>query len=189
MSFLKYSERDVRGLLARAIRVRWPAERLLVLTPCDKLSPGGGRFSLEFERPAVESPGLEPEIGSENGFLAVTQSRLIFQEEVSSGLLLRAISIVIGGVAIAVLFFGDGLASFLPMAAMAVALWGVAKVLEMMLLARADIEFDRVGNLDPSSQRIEGTARNGARYRLGVPDPSDFLLVAALVQGRGAAAA
>ncbi len=175
MSFLKYSERDVRGLLARAIRVRWPAERLLVLTPCDRLSPGGG--------------GLEPEIGSENGFLAVTQSRLIFQEEVSSGLLLRAISIVIGGVAIAVLFFGDGLASFLPMAAMAVALWGVAKVLEMMLLARADIEFDRVGNLDPSSQRIEGTARNGARYRLGVPDPSDFLLVAALVQGRGAAAA
>ena len=190
MSFLKYSERDVRGLLARAIRVRWPAERLLVLTACDKFNPEGARrFSLGLEQAAVESPRLEPEIGSENGFLAVTQSRLIFQEEVSSGLLLRAISIVIGAVAIAVLFFGDGLASFLPMATMALALWGLAKILEMMLLARADIEFDRVGTLDPSSQRIEGTGRNGARYRLGLPDPSDFLLVAALVEGRGAAAA
>ncbi len=190
MSFLKYSEREVRGLLARAIRVRWPAEHLLVLTACDKVSSEGGRpFSLGLEQAAVESPGVESEIGSENGFLAVTQSRLIFQEDVSSGLLLRAISIVIGAVAVAVLFFGDGLASFLPMATMALALWGVAKILEMMLLARADIEFDRVGTLDPSSQRIEGTGRNGARYRLGLPDPSDFLLVAALVEGRGAAAA
>jgi len=157
----------------------------LVLTACDKVSSEGGRhLSLEVEQAAIESPRLESEIGPENGFLAVTQSRLIFQEDVSSGLLLRAISIVIGAVAVAVLFFGDGLTSFLPMAAMALALWGVARILEMMLLARADIEFDRVGDLDPSSQRIEGTATNGSRYRLGVLDPSDFLLVAALVNGR-----
>lgn len=190
MSLLKYSEGDVRGLLSRAIRVRWPAEQLLVLTACDKVGSDGGQYiAPELEPAALGSNRIEPEVGSENGFLAVTESRLIFQEEVSSGLLLRAISIVIGALAVAVLFFGDGLASFLPMAAMALILWGAAKVLEMMLVARADIEFDRVGNLDPSSQRIEGTARNGARYRLGVPDPSDFLLVAALVEGRGAAAA
>lgn len=190
MSLLKYSERDVRRLLARAIRVRWPAERLLVLTACDKVSSDGWRhIAHELEQAAIEPPRVDPEIGSENGFLAVTQSRLIFQEEVSSGLLLRAISVVVGALAVAVLFFGDGLASFLPMAAMALMLWGIAKVLEMMLAARADIEFDQVGNLDPASQRIEGTASNGTRYRLGVPDPSDFQLVTALVEGRGSAAA
>lgn len=161
-----------------------------MLTASDKVSSDDGHHVVwELERPAVESPRIEREIGSENGFLAVTQSRLIFQEEVSGGLLLRAISAVIGALAVATLFFGDGLTSFLPMAAMALVLWGVAKILEMMLAARGDIEFDRVGNLDPSSQRIEGTAGNGARYRLGVPDPSDFLLVAALIEGRGAAAA
>lgn len=192
MSLLKYSEGEVRGLLARAIRVRWPAERLLVLTACDKVSSDGWHHivqELEQAASTIEQPRAEPEIGSEIGYLAVTQTRLIFQEEVTSGLLLRAISIVVGALAVAVLFFGDGLASFLPMAAMALALWGIAKILEMMLAARADIEFDQVGHVDPASQRIEGTARNGALYRLGVPDPSDFRLVAALVEGRGAAAA
>jgi hypothetical protein len=190
MSLLKYSEPDLRGLLSRAIRVRWPAEQLLVLTACQNVD-GDGSHHLppELERAASSLPRIEPNVGSEHGFLAVTQSRLIFQEEVSSGLLLRAISVVVGVLAVAVLFFGDGLTSFLPMAAMALALWGVAKVLEMMLVARADIEFDRVGKLDSSSQRIEGTSSNGTLYRLGIPDPSDFLLVAALVMGRGAAAA
>jgi hypothetical protein len=167
MGLLRYSEPDLRGILARAIKVRWPAEQLVVLTSCHKVSDTG--------------------VGAERGFLAVTQSRLIFQEEVSGGLLLRAISIIIGVLAVAVLFFGEGLGSFLPMAAMSLVLWGVAKLLEMLLVARADIEFGQVGKLDSSLQRIEGTARNGILYRLGVPDPSDFLLVAALVQGRAAA--
>jgi hypothetical protein len=130
---------------------------------------------------------VEAEGASERGFLAVTQSRLIFQEEVGTGLLLRSISLVIGALSVSALFFGDGLRSFLPMATMALALWGVAKVVEMLLVARADIEFDRVGTMDSVSQRIEGTATNGVRYRLGIPDPSDFLLVAALVRGRAAA--
>jgi hypothetical protein len=188
MGLLKYSEPDLRGLLNRAIKVRWPAEQLVVLTSCHKVTSDGGHDLIQdFEPPWVEMPPADPEVGSERGFLAVTQARLIFQEEVSGGLLLRAISIIIGVLAVAVLFFGDGLGSFLPMAAISVILWGVAKVLEMLLVARADIEFDQVGSLDSSLQRIEGTARNGTRYRLGVPDPSDFLLVAALVQGRAAA--
>jgi hypothetical protein len=188
MSLLKYSESDLRALLCQAIRVRWPAERLLVLTGCDKVSSEVGHYlPPDLELAALRTPSVEPERGSERGFLAVTQSRLIFQEEVSTGLLLRSISLVIGAFAVAALFLGEGIRSFLPMATMALALWGVAKVVEMTVIARADIEFDRVGALDSASQRIEGTARNGVRYRLGIPDPSDFLLVAALVRGRAAA--
>jgi hypothetical protein len=188
MGLLKYSEPDLRGLLNRAIKVRWPAEQLVVLTSCQKVNADGPYdVSRELDLPGADMPRIVPDVGSERGFLAATQSRLIFQEEVSGGLLLRAISIIIGVLAVAVLFFGDGMGSFLPMGAMSVMLWGVAKVLEMLLVARADIEFDQVGTVDPSLQRIEGTARNGARYRLGVPDPSDFLMVAALVQGRTAA--
>lgn len=190
MSLLKYSEPDLRGLLSRAIRARWPAEQLVVLTSCHRVSSDArDHLPQEFELAGLETPRIEPDIGSERGFLAVTQSRLIFQEESTGGLLLRAISIIIGVLAVAVLFLGDGLGSFIPMATMSLVLWGVAKVLEMLLVARADIEFDRVGSLDSSSQRIEGTARNGTLFRIGVPDPSDFLLVVALVQGRGTAAA
>jgi hypothetical protein len=191
MSFLRYSEPDLRDLLSRAIRTRWPTEKLVVLTSCKHLSSHQVQ-SLPSVLQEVEAPAPEgdPEIGgSEAGFLAVTQSRLIFQEDMSSGLVLRAISAVVGALAVAVLFFGDGLGTFLPMAAVAVALWGVAKVLEMFLVGRDDIAFDHVGRLDSSSQWLEGTGRNGTLYRLGVPDRSDFLLVASLVMGRGAEAA
>jgi hypothetical protein len=188
MGLIKYSEPDLRGLLARAIKVRWPAEQLVVLTSCHKVSADRAYdLTSDIDLAGAVTPRIDPGVGAERGFLAVTQSRLIFQEEVSGGLLLRAISIIIGVLPVAVLFFGDGLGSFLPMAAMSLVLWGVAKVLEMLLVARADIEFGQVGKLDSSLQRIEGTARNGILYRLGVPDPSDFLLVAALVQGRAAA--
>jgi hypothetical protein len=189
MGLLKYSEHDLRGLLSRVIHVRWPAEKLLLLTPCRKDSAEPGRLPSELHRAELGIDRGEVEPGSERGFLAATQSRLIFHEEVTSGLLVRAISIIIGVLAVAVLFFGDGLASFLPMGAMALALWGIAKVLEVLLAGRAEIAFTQVANLDPASQRIEGMARNGTLYRLGVPDPSDFLLVSALVQGRGATAA
>jgi hypothetical protein len=187
MGLLKYSEHDLRGLLSRVIHVRWPAEKLLLLTPCRK-DPDHSGYVIQVE-PAELGIEPEPEPSSERGFLAATQSRLIFHEEVTSGLLLRAISIIIGALAVAVLFFGDGLTSFLPMGAIAVALWGIAKVLEHLLAARAEIAFTQIANLDAVSQLIEGRARNGTLYRLGVPDPSDFLLVAALVQGRGTAAA
>ena len=65
--------------------------------------------------------------------MEVTQSRLIFQEEVTGALLLRAISIVMAFMAVSILFLGDGLGSFLPMAAASLGVWGVAKVLEMLL--------------------------------------------------------
>src|SRR2546426_12769241 len=97
MSLLKYSESDLRGLLCRAIRVRWPAEKLLVLTGCHKVSSEAGHYlPPDLELAAPRMPPVEAESGSERGFLAVTQSRLIFQEEVSTGLLLRSISLVIG---------------------------------------------------------------------------------------------
>lgn len=185
MGFLKYSEHDLRGLLSRVIHVRWPSEKLLLLTPCHKVGADG-----ELPREMVElatSP-REPEAPAERGFLAATQSRLIFHEEVTSGRLLRAISVILAVLAVAVLFFGDGVGTFLPMAAMALGLWGIAKIVEMLLAARAEIEFHRVGHMDPLSQRIEGITKSGIRYRLGVPDPSDFLLLSSLVE-RGATAA
>jgi hypothetical protein len=188
MGLLKYSEHDLRGLLSRVIHVRWPAENLLLLTPCRK-DPGDAAQVVHVEPAELGIDRPDPDPVSERGFLAATQSRLIFHEEVTSGLLLRAVSIIIGVLAVAVLFFGDGLTSFIPMGAIALALWGIAKALEHLLAARAEIAFTHVAKLDTVSQRIEGTARNGTLYRLGVPDPSDFILVAALVQGRGTAAA
>jgi hypothetical protein len=190
MTLLRYSEPDLRDLLSRAIKTRWPGERLLVLTSCRHVRSNGlPPLSPVLQQLDAPAPELESEIGSSPGFLAVTQSRLIFQETVSSGLMLRAISAVVGALAVAVLFFGDGLGTFLPMATAAVALWGLAKVVEIVLVGRDDIEFDHVGKLDPSLQWIEGRARNGTLHRLGVPDRSDFLLVASMVMGRGAAAA
>jgi len=186
MGLLKYSEHDLRGLLSRVIHVRWPAEKLLILTPCHMVGPDKDLPTVLDETssgPSVARPDVPPE----RGFLAATQSRLIFHEEVTAGLLVRAISVVVGFLSLAVLFLGDGVGTFLPMAAVALVLWGIAKVLEMLLAGKAEIEFDRVGHLDPFSQRIEGMTRNGTRYRLGVPDPSDFLLVVALVEGRAAA--
>lgn len=186
MGLLKYSEHDLRCLLSRVIHVRWPAEKLLILTRCHKV--GSDReLPIDLEEGPSRGAREEPEALPERGFLAATQSRLIFHEEVTGGLLLRAISLVLAFLSLTVLFFGDGIGTFLPMAAMALVLWGIAKVLEVLLAGRAEIEFDRVRHLDPFSQRIEGMGRNGIRYRLGVPDPSDFLLVVALVEGRAAA--
>jgi hypothetical protein len=187
MGLLRYSEHDLRALLSRVIHVRWPSEELMILTRCHKVSSETANLSPDLERPEVRVVRGESRSGSEHGFLAATQSRLIFQEEVTSALLLRTISLVIAAMAVAILFLGDGLGSFLPVAAASLGLWGLAKILEMLLAARTDIHYDWVGNLDPVSQRIEGMTKTGMRCHLGVPDSLDFDLVVALVEGRAAA--
>jgi hypothetical protein len=187
MGLLRYSEHDLRTVLSRVIHVRWPAEELLVLTRCHKVGSDTVYLSPELEPAAFGRVRRGVNSDSEHGFLAATQSRLIFQEEVTSALLLRAISLIMAFMAVAVLFLGDGLGSFLPIAAASLGVWGVAKVLEMLLAARTDIEFDWVGSLDPLSQRIEGMTRTGARCHLGVPDSFEFNRLAALVKGRAAA--
>jgi hypothetical protein len=184
MGLLRYSEGELRELLRRAVRIHWPGEDLVILTEC-------------LAEPASRDPAVgpdtppEPDVsgwGTSPAFLAATHSRLIYQERTTHAVLLKAIAVLLGTVAVAILFVGSGLAGFAAMGLTGLSLWTVAKVAELITVGRTSIEFHRVEVVDRFAQRIHGTVRSGAVYHLRVPDPSDFGMIASLVSGFGAAA-
>jgi hypothetical protein len=183
MGVIRYSEGELRDLLRRAVQIRWPGETLLIVTDCRAESPSGA-FPVT-EQDARRATGW----GDGNAVLAATRSRLIYQERTTHANLVKAMAAILSTVAVAVLFFGSGLASFAAIGLTGLSLWAIAKVVEVLTVGGTSIEFHRVEKVDRGAQRIDGAVGSGLVYRLLVPDPSDFGMIASLVNGHGQAAA
>lgn len=186
MGLFQYSESELRDLLARAVQIRWPDEHLLLLTPCHSETPGSDPFriagDLEHERHAASW-------GSGQAVLAATGSRLIYQERTTHAVLLKVIAAVLTTAAIAALFLGTGLGTFAAVGLAGLATWAAAKLVELFTVGGVSMEFHRVELVDRLDQRIDGTVPPGMAFRLRVPDPSDFGMIASLVNGYGRNAA
>jgi hypothetical protein len=166
--------------------VRWPGEVVMIVTPCSADATSGvAGLVAETSADRQELEALAPT----QAVLAATQSRLIYQERTSQAVLLRCIALVLGVIAVAVLYVGTGLVSFAAIGVAGLALWAGAKLLELLMVGRTSIDFRQIELLDRTSQRIDGTVRPGVRYRLRIPDPSDFGMIASLVDTFGTAAA
>jgi hypothetical protein len=184
MGLLRYSEGELRDLLVRAVRIRWPGEDVVIVTPCRAESPSANILGI----PATTDDVPPTTWGPTYAVLAATRSRLIYQERTTQAILLKAIAVGLGAVAVGVLFFGSGLVSFAAVGLIGLSLWVVAKVLELFTVGGTSIEFHRVEMVDRSAQRIDGSIVSGTTFRLRVPDPSDFGMICALVNSSGAAA-
>jgi len=187
MSFLRYSEPELRLLLARAISVRWPGERIVILTSCEANHPGPERTWPSFGEEQPLEPGWAG--AGNDAVVAATQSRLIYQERLTHTVLIRAIAALLATVAVATLFFGGGLSGFAMIGTAALTLWTAGKFAELFFVGRTAMEFDRVVLVDPTGQQIEGTVHPGNQFRLRVFDPSDFRVILSLLNSDGRAAA
>src|SRR5438093_12005180 len=137
MAFLRYSEPELRLLLARAISVRWPGEHIVILTPCLGDPPRTEPWHpLDEELPH----GAGWAGAGNDAVLAATQSRLIYQERLTHTVLVRAIAIILTVVAVAALFSGDGLARFAMIGTAALTLWTAAKSAELLFVGRIAME-------------------------------------------------
>jgi hypothetical protein len=185
MGLLRYTETELRELLGRSIRIHWPGEDLLVVTACRAEPAGADPLSSTDELTDPRSSGW----GSTQAVLAATGSRLIYQERTTHASLLKAIAAILAMVAVSTLFFGSGLVSFAAVGMTGLTVWVIAKLIELFTVGGTSIEFHRVEMVDRLAQQIVGTVRSGMVYRLRVPDPSDFGLIASLVNGYGRATA
>lgn len=186
MGLFQYSEGELRDLLARAVQIRWPGEHLLILTSCHSETPSSDPW------PIAEDPEHARHTaswGSGQAVLAATGSRLIYQERTTHAVLLKALAAVLITAASATLFVGAGLGSFAAVGLAGLATWVVAKLVELFTVGRTSIEFHRVEMVDRLGQRIDGTVPPGVAFRVRVPDPSDFGMIASLVNGYGRSAA
>jgi hypothetical protein len=190
MGLLRYSEQEFRDLVKRIIPVRWPNERMLLVTDCRgervpaALDPVDGPSDPFTLTEAFPSSG-----GHTKGFLAATQSRVIYQERLQGTALMKGIVALTAALALAALFFGNGLVDFLGMALLAWSLWLVARVAEHFIVGNVNIEFGRFAFVDPTAQQIDGMSLSGSVYRLHIPDASDFQLIRALAERQGSAEA
>jgi len=193
MAFLRYSEPELRDLIGRAISVRWPGERIVIVTPCRADLSGTARPWQPYESGAVEAvPGATVAAWADGGndaVVAATQSRLIYQERMTHTAVVRAIAIILRVLAVLTLFFGDGLSTFAMIGTAAVTLWSVSKLAELFLVGRTSMEYERVELIDPLGQQFGGTVQPGTTFRLRVLDPSDFRVILSLLSGYGQAAA
>lgn len=126
---------------------------------------------------------------AEEGFVGVTQARLIYQERTRHGLIFRLTALLLSLLAVASLFSGGSIGRFLAAATGAVLLWLGAKAVEAFGIGSGYVEFGRIWRIDREAQRIDGEGRWGIRYRIRIPDPSDFRMIVALATGGAAAAA
>src|SRR5262245_27988619 len=109
MGLLRYSEGELRELLTRAVRIRWPGEDVVVMTACRVETQTGDALSTSWEPREVRTTS---EWQPTRAFLAVTRRRLIYQERASQSVLLRTIAALIFAAAIVLLFAGPGLTKF-----------------------------------------------------------------------------
>jgi hypothetical protein len=189
MGFLRYSEPELRVALARAIAVRWPGERIVIVTPCeaDPAGPVAGMAALQdLAEPVPSAPTWA---GTSDAFVAATPFRLIYQERLTHAVLIRAVAVSLGIVAMATLFFGTGLTNFAVIATVALVLWTACKLTELLSVGRTAMDFGHVDLVDPTGQQIMGTVPSGGPFRVRVPDPSDFRVIVSLLHAHGEAAA
>lgn len=184
MSLIQYSEHDVRRLLSRVIPARWPHEALLFLTGC--CAERVGHQELAADDPRAGWRYYDRLSASDRrGFLAATQSRLIYQDRTTPGSIMTGLSVVIAAAGVAVLVLGHDLMSWLVMAALASLLWMISRIVDGVMAASVDLEFANILRVEDGTQRMVAVGRRDAVFTLHIDDPSDFRMVAALIGGLG----
>src|SRR5207302_4380273 len=174
-------EQQVRNVLTRVIPVRWPREGLVFITGC-RAEQVLGRAQGTPEEP--ERPRYyERHAGDRRGYLAATQMRLIYQDRVTAGSVMTGVSVMLGLLALALLFFGNDLVGWLITGSMALLLWMVARIVEVITAGNVDVAFERVLHVEEGAQRMVAIGRGDNVYTLRIDDPSDFRMVAAMVSG------
>jgi hypothetical protein len=184
MPFLRYSEGDVRRLLARAIRIRWPDEGLLLVTGCRaERSMGTESASAESER-----GGWRYYDHDRRGYLAATPSRLIYQDRTTPSSVIMGTGVLLGVIAVVLLLLGNDLRGWFFLTATAALLWMLGVLVEAGAAGGLALEFDKILHVESGAQRMVALGRAGHVLTLHIDDPSDFRMVAALVSGLGNAA-
>jgi len=173
MSFLRHGDHEIRQSLARSVAFRWPHERLLFVTHC---------LARELPVRGVGNPGQRPDA---EGFVGVTETRLVYQLRTPHGLVLRLTAGMLGLLALVGLLYGRDPRTIAYLAVGSLALWLLARGTEALGGPNGVIRFERIRVVDRIEQSIEGFGRWGILHRLHVPDPSDFGLLVALVTGGG----
>jgi len=186
VAFPGYSEQRLRELMVRSIALRWPDERLLLLTRARRLpawesGPAGGG---ESTAATARASG-----GDDDGFVAVTQRRLFFRERTSGPALIRTTGLLFGILSLAILAFGGDVMGAFAIGAVAGMVWGGGWLAEVTGSTNGDLSFDRILRTDFEEQLLEGITSGGVPFRVHVKDPSDFRMVAAIVAGHEASAA
>lgn len=172
------------GRIAKALAWRWPRERLLFTTACrvDRM-PTKTEYLLGVLG-RMHCPGNacvdDPSYRNREALLGITRARLIYQTRGPHGLVLRMTALSLVGLAVLLLFLGDPM-GFVVVAGAGAAAWFGSRVAEWFGLGSGHIEIGRVRRVDRAGQRIEGVGNWGTLYRLHIPDPSDFRLVAAVL--------
>ncbi len=190
MDVQRRSEREIRNSLSKAVAWRWH-ERLLFTTECQAervASRGEWLLGLVGRAHSIGGQCVDTMHRKEDGLVGVTKGRLVYQERARHGLMFIVTSLALALIAVAVLFRGDGLHGFLYFGVGAVGVWIAGRVAEAFGVGSGYMEFDRIRHIDRAAQRIDGLGRWGTLYKLRIPDPSDFRLIAAIAKDRGAAA-
>jgi hypothetical protein len=181
VGLLRYSEHEFRDLVSRIIPVRWPNEQMLLVTGCRGERVLAATDGLE-SPPDLSAPAqiLPAPSGPSMGFLAATQSRVIYQERTPSTAVIKGIVVLTAVLAMVALFLGRGIVDFLALGAVALGMSLVERVMEHFSIGNVNIEFGRIAFVDPSEQQIDGVAHSGSVYRLHIPDAGDFQMIRAL---------
>jgi hypothetical protein len=182
MGLLRYSDPELREAITKAIDIRWPGEDLILLTRCRaEPLPTDDLDIAPFQR---VSPTTWTD-GAQDGVVAATRYRLVYQDRSTPAVLFRTASMLLGVAAVAALFLGGGVMSFLFVGTAGVVLWSLVKVFEPVTVGRASLDFDQIRAIDRLGQIIEGRLRTGPNCRLQVTDPSDFRLIVSIVESSG----
>jgi hypothetical protein len=181
-----YSEEKARAVLSHAVPMRWPGERLLLLTRCRARRGVAGAA-------AFLDPGPTGEVGvtavSEDieGYLAATPTRLVFQSRTTPATVVRAAGTTFAAGAVLVLVLGGGVVRPLILASIAVILRLASRVMGTLMAASVDVEYGRVAWVDHGLQHLAGVTRGGVPYRFEIRDFSDFRVTLAVLRGLGRA--
>lgn len=189
MALNERSEGAIRRSVSRLVAVRWPGERVLLATACETERVASRTEALLGVLGRAHCPGGSCVVDSshlhEPALLCATDRRLIYQGRRPHGLPLRVTSIAVAALAfLALVGQGPG-AGFAALGLTAVALWLAADLAQAIGIRSGALEFRRITQIDRAEQRLDGIGRWGTLYRLRIPDPDDFLFVAAMV-GRDA---
>jgi hypothetical protein len=119
----------------------------------------------------------------------VTDSRLIHEDRMTALTLLRGLSMVLVGLAAVLAISATGITKPAGFLVSGLILLVGLRAVELVLLGRRSIPFERVFVDEEASRRFEGFLEDGTVLSFQVPDPVDFRRLAAILAEGPAAAA
>lgn len=179
MGLRRYAEGDLPTILSRAVRWRWPGERLLATVPCEaewSSSPSGPPEGPDDPFGGPDDPFAggddpfaardEPPPRTERGLLGVTDARLVFQGTTRPGVSLRVSAAVFAGGAGIGYLSGEPPTAIAIGAGAALLLWLASRAAEALGAASGSLPRPRVLGVDRDADRIHAVDDWGTTCRL-----------------------